>query len=174
MQRNQPLVASPSDHGVEGRTRVSFCITPSGTTATLVFFLATVSEDGLTSRSHALPKLLIRGVGQKPWSAAGFPFSLMAEEKVKRYSSRLQDESFRAYLDMMALSLPRPKLATTPILVVGAADDRLISPREVETTARAYHTQAEMMTGMAHDMMVEVGWQEAADLMLDWLSKQGL
>jgi hypothetical protein len=42
--------------------------------------------------------------------------------------SRLQDESYRADLDMMGLSLPRPELVKTPILVMGAADDRLDSP----------------------------------------------
>ena len=98
----------------------------------------------------------------------------MPVDKVMSYTSRLQDESYRAYLDMMGLSLPRPERVKTPILVMGAANDRLISPSEVEATARTYHTQAEMFPDMAHDMMLEAGWQMVADRILGWLSMQGL
>ncbi len=75
---------------------------------------------------------------------------------------------------MMGLSLPRPERVKTPVLVTGAADDRLISPREVEATARAYHTQAVMFPCMAHDMMLEAGWKAVADQMLGWLGMRGL
>jgi len=98
----------------------------------------------------------------------------MPKDKVMSYSSRLQDESYRAYLDMMGLSLPRPEQVRTPILVMGAADDHLISPSEVEATARAYHTQAEAFPDMAHDMMLEAGWQKVADRILAWLGMRGL
>jgi pimeloyl-ACP methyl ester carboxylesterase len=96
----------------------------------------------------------------------------MPEDKVMSYFSRLQDESYRAYLDMMGLSLPRVGRVKTPILVMGAADDRLISPAEVEATARAYRTQAVIFPGMAHDMMLEAGWQAVADRILGWLGMQ--
>jgi alpha-beta hydrolase superfamily lysophospholipase len=98
----------------------------------------------------------------------------MPEDKVKSYFSLLQDESYRAYLDMMGLSLPRPERVRTPILVMGAADDRLISPSEVEATARAYQTQAEVLPDMAHDMMLEAGWHAVADRILIWLNELGL
>ena len=98
----------------------------------------------------------------------------MPEDKVMQYFSRLQDESYRAYLDMMGPNLPQPERVQTPMLVMGAADDNLISPAEVEATAHAYHTQAEMFPGMAHDMMLETGWQTVADRILGWLGAQGL
>jgi alpha-beta hydrolase superfamily lysophospholipase len=98
----------------------------------------------------------------------------MPEHQVKRYYSRLEDESYRAYLDMMGLSLPRPERVRTPVLVMGAADDRLISPRDVEATARAYRTKAEVLPDMAHDMMLEAGWQAVADRILSWLKGQGM
>ena len=98
----------------------------------------------------------------------------LSENKVRAYCSRLQDESYRAYLDMMGLSLPRPERVRAPILVMGAADDRLISPSEVEATARAYQTQPEVLPGMAHDMMLEDGWQAVADRILIWLNETGL
>jgi pimeloyl-ACP methyl ester carboxylesterase len=98
----------------------------------------------------------------------------MQEDKVRSYFSLLQDESYRAYLDMMGLSLPRPERISTPILVMGAADDRLISPSEVEATARAYQTQAVMLPDIAHDMMLEAGWRAVADRILIWLNELGL
>lgn len=96
------------------------------------------------------------------------------EEKVRSWFARLQDESYRAYLDMMGLSLPRPKRVKTPLLVLGAADDRLISPSEVEATAQTYGVRAEFFPNMAHDMMLEDGWQIVADRILSWLDEQGL
>jgi len=93
---------------------------------------------------------------------------------VRKYYSLLQDESYRAYLDMMGLSLPRPERVRTPMLVMGAADDCLVSPSEVETTARAYQTQAEVLPCMAHDMMLEAGWRVVADRILIWLNELGL
>jgi alpha-beta hydrolase superfamily lysophospholipase len=98
----------------------------------------------------------------------------MPEERVRSHFSRLQDESYRAYLDMMGLNLPRPKRVRTPLLVLGAADDGLISPSEVEATARAYGTTAEFFPNMAHNMMLEDGWQTVADRILGWLDEQGL
>jgi pimeloyl-ACP methyl ester carboxylesterase len=98
----------------------------------------------------------------------------MPEEKLKSYFSQLQDESYRAYLEMMGLSLPRPKLVKTPMLVLGAADDGFFSPSEIEATARAYGARAEVFPNMAHDMMLENGWQTVADRILEWIKEQGL
>jgi len=98
----------------------------------------------------------------------------MPEEKVMSYFSRLQDESYRAYLDMMGLSLPRPERVKTPLLVLGGANDSLFLPRDIEATARVYGARAEVFPNMAHDMMLEDGWQAAADRILGWLDEQGL
>lgn len=98
----------------------------------------------------------------------------MPEEKVRRYFSRLQDESYRAYLDMLGLSLPKPERVKTPLLVLGGADDSLFLLKDTEATARAYGATAEVLPHMAHDMMLEEGWQAAADRILGWLDEQGL
>ena len=98
----------------------------------------------------------------------------MPEENVTAYFDRMQDESHRAYLDLMILNLPRPARVQTPILVLGAGSDTIISPTDVEATARAYSTQAEFFPNMAHDMMLEAGWQTVADRILGWLDGQNL
>lgn len=98
----------------------------------------------------------------------------MPEEDVREHFSRLQDESYRAYLDMLGLSRARPKRVKTPLLVLGAANDSLTTPREVAATARAYGATAEFFPNMAHDMMLEAGWRNVADRILSWLNEQRL
>jgi pimeloyl-ACP methyl ester carboxylesterase len=67
----------------------------------------------------------------------------LPEEQLLDYWKQTQDDSFRAFLDMVALDLPKPEKVKTPLLVLGAARDNMIGPREIEATARAYNTQAD-------------------------------
>jgi len=98
----------------------------------------------------------------------------MRNEKVMEYFSQLGDESFRAYLDMLALIMRRFQQIESPLLVLGAENDEMISPNEVEATARAHGVEAVLFAGMAHDMMLEARWQEVADQILAWLKKHNL
>lgn len=97
----------------------------------------------------------------------------MPGEKVQAYFARMQDESYRAFLDMIVFGLPRPKRVKTPVLVLGGEKDTIFNRKEVKATARAYHTQATFYP-MAHDMMLEAGWQDVADHILRWLDEQKL
>jgi alpha-beta hydrolase superfamily lysophospholipase len=74
----------------------------------------------------------------------------------------------------MGFALPRTTLVKTPLLVLGAADDNIFTPHEVKQTARAYGVEAEIFPAMAHDMMLERGWQQVADRILAWLKSQNL
>ncbi len=96
----------------------------------------------------------------------------MPEEQAAAYCRRIQDESYRAYLESVFLFLSRPPRITTPLLVLGAADDRAISVGEVEATAQTYGVRAEIFSDMAHDMMLEAGWRAVADRILAWLAEQ--
>lgn len=98
----------------------------------------------------------------------------MPDVKLKSYIAQQQDESYRVYLDMLGLNLPHPKRIKTPILVLGSENDMMISSKEVMATARVYGAEAEFFPGMAHDMMLEAGWQDVADRVLAWLDEQGL
>lgn len=97
----------------------------------------------------------------------------MPEEQVKRYFERLQEESFRAYVDELGLNLVHPKRVKTPILVLGAEQDAVISMKAVNDTARAYGTQAEFFP-MAHDVMLESRWKLVADRIILWLKERQL
>jgi alpha-beta hydrolase superfamily lysophospholipase len=96
------------------------------------------------------------------------------DDQAYAYHTRLQDESFRVALDAGLLALPRPERIKTPMLVLGAGRDTIINAEEIEATARAYGTQAEIFPDLAHDMMLERGWQRVADRIIAWLRDQRL
>jgi pimeloyl-ACP methyl ester carboxylesterase len=93
-------------------------------------------------------------------------------EQLLEYWKQTQDDSFRAFLDMVALDLPKPAKVKTPLLVLGAARDNMIGPREIEATARAYNTQAEIIPDVAHNSMLERNWQPVAERILVWLNER--
>jgi pimeloyl-ACP methyl ester carboxylesterase len=92
--------------------------------------------------------------------------------KLDVYFSRLTDESYLAFLDMMIFSLPNPEKVTTNLLILGAENDMLFYPDEVEATAKAYGTKAEIFPEMAHNMMLEADWKSVADHILNWLESE--
>ncbi len=70
--------------------------------------------------------------------------------------------------------LPRPKRVSAPLLVLGGGCDRTIPPREVRATARAYGVEAEIFPGMAHNMMLDPGWESVTGRIDSWLGTRGL
>jgi alpha-beta hydrolase superfamily lysophospholipase len=88
------------------------------------------------------------------------------------YWKQTQDDSYMAFLDMVGLDLPKPEKVKTPLLVLGAARDNMIGRSEVEATARAYHTKAEIIPDVAHNSMLELRWQSVADRILVWLNER--
>lgn len=98
----------------------------------------------------------------------------MPAELVQNYFARIQDESYLAFLDMMLFNLPRPERVGVPMLVLGAANDALFLPSEIEATARAYRAEAVIFPDMAHDMMLEAGWEGVAERIATWLGELGV
>jgi len=96
----------------------------------------------------------------------------LPKELLLEYWKQTQDDSFRAFLDMVALDLPRPEKVKTPLLVLGAAQDNMIGRREIEATARAYHTKAEIIPDVPHNSMLDPHWQSVAERILAWLNER--
>jgi pimeloyl-ACP methyl ester carboxylesterase len=90
------------------------------------------------------------------------------DERLAEFFDRLQDESYRAFLDVVALDKVRPRRVRTPMLVLGAERDTFITEQEVHATAHAYATTPTFFP-MAHDMMLEAGWTAPANHILRWL-----
>jgi pimeloyl-ACP methyl ester carboxylesterase len=93
----------------------------------------------------------------------------LPDELLMEYWGQMQDESYMAFLDMVALDLPKPVNGKTPLLVLGAERDNMLKPGEIAATARAYNTKPEIIAGVAHNSMIEPGWQAVAERILIWL-----
>jgi pimeloyl-ACP methyl ester carboxylesterase len=94
------------------------------------------------------------------------------EDRLLAYWKHMQDESYMALLDMVALDRPNPEKVKTPLLVLGVAHDNMLTPSEIEATAQAYHTQAEIIPDVAHSSMLDPSWQSVADRILAWLNER--
>jgi alpha-beta hydrolase superfamily lysophospholipase len=98
--------------------------------------------------------------------------SAMPHDEARRHTARLGEEAVAA---AWQVALPRrvPDVRA-PVLVLGGADDRLLSPRDVIRTARTYGTQARIFPGMGHDLMLGPGNLGVLDVMLDWLEEHAV
>jgi hypothetical protein len=74
----------------------------------------------------------------------------------------------------MTFCLPKPSKVRDPILLIGAMNDLIFSQGQMEATANAYHSTAQMLSNTAHDVMLEDRWKDAADIILNWLKGQKL
>ncbi len=129
------------------------------------------------------PLVLLKVIGQlrlypvveTPEAARWSMFSKdMPEEQVVKYQSKLNDESFRMFMDLLGLNLANPKKVKTPLLILGAEHDNAISADQVHATARAYGVKAEIFPNMAHDMMLESNWRSVAERILNWFKEKGI
>jgi len=98
----------------------------------------------------------------------------MPHEQLLTYHAKMSDESFRMYLDLLGLNLVNTKKVKSPLLVLGAKDDAVISMGDVEKTAHAYGSRAEFFPNMAHDMMLEKDWKAVSERIIQWLKERGI
>ncbi len=96
------------------------------------------------------------------------------QEQFLKYHAKMNDESFRMFIELLGLKLANPQKVKTPLLILGAENDTVIPPVDVHKTAHAYNTTAEIFPNMAHDMMLEKGWQAVAERIMGWLKEKGI
>lgn len=118
-------------------------------------------------------QLRLYPVVETPEAARWALFSTdMPKKQMLKYYKKLDDESFRMFIDLLGLNRANPKKVKTPLLILGAENDNAISPDQVHATARAYGMQAEIFPNMAHDMMLEKDWKLVAERILSWLKER--
>ncbi|MFI5896021.1 alpha/beta hydrolase [Actinoplanes sp. NPDC051513] len=94
------------------------------------------------------------------------------------FSAALATEEADDYLARMSSSYlfnvknPGRAVGDPPVLVVGSPDDRVVSRKALDRTAAAYGGAPLLFPGMGHDMMLDAGWAEPIDAILDWLTKE--
>jgi pimeloyl-ACP methyl ester carboxylesterase len=98
-------------------------------------------------------------------------FSDRADPAILDEAARhLSPESSRAILDLsLRLHWIPPERNGTPLIVVGAAGDRIATPEDVRATARHHAVEATIVPGLAHMMMLEPGWERVAQALARWL-----
>ncbi len=84
----------------------------------------------------------------------------------------LQDDSIRASFDSSRLPSPekmgRPS-GETPMLLIGADRDTLFPPSSIRASASAYNAEAMIFFKRGHDLMLDQGWEEVAEYMVQWM-----
>jgi pimeloyl-ACP methyl ester carboxylesterase len=99
-----------------------------------------------------------------------------AEQDLSGYAERVQRESQRALWDMNVHARGRPTLcrAACPMHVIAGGEDALFSESETRAVAHVWDASWETVPGLAHALMIEPGWQRAADAVIGWLDRQAL
>ena len=83
----------------------------------------------------------------------------------------LGPESPRAIFDLtLRWHSNRSGVSVTPF-VLGAQGDRISHPGDARATAALYETEAAIVPGLAHMMMLERQWEIAAEPLLKWLER---
>ncbi|MEV6599383.1 alpha/beta fold hydrolase [Actinoplanes sp. NPDC051346] len=129
------------------------------------------SAFGAALRSHplgALPALF----GGRLTLRAGQLFST-GLAGADAYVERLTRAPSGAYRSLLTAPAPDGPVGSPPVLVVGSPDDRIVTPRALDRVAARHGGGAPLLfPGMGHDLMLDAGWQEPVDAILDWLVKE--
>lgn len=150
--------------------------------ASAAALLAPVPPQGLLAASLTLalsaPRLLIElntllGSGRASLEAlhkALFAGPVPAEKLVE-YHHRFQRESQRAIWDLTLFDLPQSwRMRRPPMLVLLAERDALFPVEQSRTGFAAIGLRTEVVEELGHAVMLEPGWQRAADRLVHWLT----
>lgn len=91
----------------------------------------------------------------------------------KNLIDNLGDESYRAFLDMLVLNLPRRPPEGLPGLVVSGADDVLMSVAGQRRLARRWNAAHHILPDTPHNIMMSKKRDQAAAIILDWIKGLG-
>lgn len=140
-------------------------VPPSGT---LRFNLRIIQRHPMLWLQANLLMWLYPIVGRPDLAREWFFSPNISDEALEAHFSKLQNESYRAAMDMLVLNLPKPQKVKCPVAVLGAENDQIFSVTEVLDTASAYGVEAKIFPKMAHNLMSEPNWQSVGDWILDW------
>jgi pimeloyl-ACP methyl ester carboxylesterase len=91
----------------------------------------------------------------------------LSDPDLTRYSRAMQGESMDLQFDLLR-NKPGVPTHAIPMLVLGAEHDDF-APSTQRATAERYGADCVIVSGSGHDVMLDVQWRAAADVILDWL-----
>ncbi|GLY01810.1 MULTISPECIES: alpha/beta hydrolase [Actinoplanes] len=94
----------------------------------------------------------------------------MPADRAQEYLARIDARPRRR--DLIARTPPPRPVGRPPTLVVGSPDDRVVRRKALDRAAAEYGGAPLLFPGMGHYLMLEDGWTEPIDAILDWLGKQ--
>lgn len=110
---------------------------------------------------------IVKGEKHSRWA---FYDNSITDEELKVYASRLQRESFTAYLQMLFFRVKKNYHTKIPMLVLAAEGDKLFSVREQIRTARKYNADYKLIKNTGHNLMLTSAWRKTADTIIDWIN----
>ena len=84
---------------------------------------------------------------------------------------RLQNESVTVFREVQRFARvwQTPLRGALSILVLGGARDACFPPAVLRRLAAAYGATLHLFAGMGHDLMLDHGWEQVADAILEWV-----
>jgi pimeloyl-ACP methyl ester carboxylesterase len=99
----------------------------------------------------------------------------MPLEDIEKFHPLLDDEAIRIIPESSIIARANPKKTRpTKMLVIAAENDEVFTLKEQRHLADAYGTELVVMPNIAHDVMLDIGWEQVADRMLQWLDENNL
>jgi len=93
-------------------------------------------------------------------------------EQAETYRKRLTAAGGKAQRELLTHPDLAKPVGAPPVLVVGSPDDRVVPRSSLDRTAARYGGAPLLFPGMGHDLMLDAGWREPIDAILDWLTKE--
>ena len=91
------------------------------------------------------------------------------DDRLATYASQVTQESPCALAELAGPVVTGRLPRDVRTLVVGAEEDAIVPSWAVEATARAFGTDATFVSGVAHAMMLDTGWERSLQVLVDWL-----
>jgi alpha-beta hydrolase superfamily lysophospholipase len=90
---------------------------------------------------------------------------------VIEFQSKLVKEATLPGIETL-FSFAKNNPAKTPVLVVGGEKDNIFTVEEQESTAKKYNAKSVIIKNEAHNLMMESGWKQTADVIDNWIAHE--
>ena len=84
------------------------------------------------------------------------------EERLRAYHAKMQNESYRVYLNMMFARI-NYNIIKTKVLILAAENDVVFPPVHMRNLAKKLNCELKFFPDTGHDIMLEKEWEKAAE-----------